>query len=355
MTGSSEDRKALRFPRTVIEPILHVAGAAGLDDSRDELLQRLGTTAEQFNQASFSLDGEQLLTLFHWWRERSAGHASVRQLLSRFSATSAGLVGMAALSASNVRESLLVAVRYLALLVPAMTAELVEKQRDVRLVLELNTDLDELNRFMIEAVAAAINSISRDVMSQPIHRTVHFCHGYSDSPSAQRHVRDLQQVFDCPIVFNSSFNGLQGYGRDLEVPTRSPNEATFSTVKRILEEEMAERAESRSFADIVKHDITRLANDGHFPALEAFAEQINQSPRTLVRKLAKEGTSFKQIANEVRFRLAMELLEKTRFPVKQVALRSGFANVSSFSRAFKAQAGMTPLAWRQQKHPGAAE
>ena len=289
-----------------------------------------------------------MLDLYRWLPEQTRGRVDVRHLLRHFSATSAGLAGMAALSASNVRESLEVAVRYLPLMMPVVRAELVEDGRHCRFTIDVTVDLGEMERFLVELVVAVVNIISQDVMSKPVPRTIHFTHGYGDSEDGRRHVAMLEEALGYKVVMNSTFNGMEGNASDLATPTRSPNEATFSTVKRILENEVVSQAQAHSFAATVRHELIKLANDGRHPSLEAFAERMNLSPRTLVRKLASEDTSFKQISNEVRFRLARELLEKTNFSIKQVATRTGFSNANSFSRAFKAQCGETPLGWRDR-------
>ena len=75
---------------------------------------------------------------------------------------------------------------------------------------------------------------------------------------------------------------------------------------------------------------------------------MHVSPRTLIRKLSQEDTSFKQISNEVRLQRARELLTNTNLSVKQIAARTGFSNANSFSRAFKGLSGETPLNWRSK-------
>jgi AraC-like DNA-binding protein len=342
------DKKELRFPRTVIEPVLRAFSSGDTGVTMAQLLERLGTTEEQFHDPAFSINGEQMVDLYHWLPEQTRGRVDVGHLLRHFSATSAGLAGMAALSASNVRESLQVAVRYLPLMMPVVRADLLEDSRHCRFTVDITVDLGAMERFLVELVVSVVNIISEDVMSRPVPRTIHFTHGYGDSEQARRHVAMLEQVLGYRVIMNSTFNGMEGNAADLDTPTRSPNEATFSTVKRILENEVATQAQSRTFDSVVRHELIKLANDGRHPSLEAFAEKMNLSPRTLVRKLASENTSFKQISNDVRFRLARELLEKTNFSIKQVATRAGFSNANSFSRAFKTQCGETPVTWRDR-------
>ncbi|MFN3712988.1 MAG: helix-turn-helix domain-containing protein [Alcanivoracaceae bacterium] len=352
MKTTGKDRKELRFPRTVLEPIRHVLDRQAAGVSFVDLLSHLGASPEQFDDPAFAIDGEQLYGLFKWVSHRTQGQISLKGWMSHFSATSAGLAGMAALSASNVRESLLVAVRYLPLLIPVMRADLIEVPPRVRFCLEMTTDMGEMNSFLLEIVTAAVHIISNDVMSEEVPRAIHFTHGYGEGTRAEAHRRDLEGVFATRVVFNSDFNGMEGRSDDMSVMTRSPNDATFSAVKRILEDELSIVDATMSLATVVHHELVKLANTGKYPSLEEFADRMNMSPRTLVRKLAKEDTSFKGIANEVWLRLAKELLIKTRFPIKKIAIQTGFNTTNSFSRAFKSLVGETPLVWRSRHQGG---
>lgn len=351
MRRAGADIKALRIPRTVLEPVRQVLERHAVEVSFADMLAQLGVTREQFEDPAFSIDGEQLSLLFGWVQGHARGKISMRDWLSHFSATSAGLAGMAALSARNVRESLLVAVRYLPLLMPVMRADLVEAPPKVLFTLEMTADMGEMNSYLLEMVTAAVHVISNDVMSEVVPRVIHFRHGYGEGSAASAHRRDLENIFSAPIVFNSHFDGMEGRLADMEVATRSPNEATFNTVKRILEDEISTRQGIPPFSATVHQELVRMANAGQFPSLEEFSAHMNLSPRTLIRRLSSEQTSFKSIANEVWFRLAKELLMQTRFSVKQIAARTGFNNTNSFSRAFKSLSGETPLAWRSRKLP----
>ncbi|CAI6043642.1 helix-turn-helix transcriptional regulator [Cohnella sp. JJ-181] len=72
---------------------------------------------------------------------------------------------------------------------------------------------------------------------------------------------------------------------------------------------------------------------------------------------------FKQISGETpvtyvnrhRTRIAANLLKYTDLSVLDVALQSGFDNVSYFIKTYKKYTGLTPNAWRKQKHHGESE
>ncbi|MEK6787428.1 MAG: AraC family transcriptional regulator ligand-binding domain-containing protein [Pseudomonadota bacterium] len=81
--------------------------------------------------------------------------------------------------------------------------------------------------------------------------------------------------------------------------------------------------------------------------LNAVAERLAMSPRTLHRKLVQQGTSFQRIKDDWRLRLAMQRLSCTDIPVKQIAVDLGFSDQAAFRRAFTHWAGRPPGAYRQ--------
>ena len=68
--------------------------------------------------------------------------------------------------------------------------------------------------------------------------------------------------------------------------------------------------------------------------------------RTLHRHLRTEGFAFRQVANQIRFEIACELLENTDMALGQIAAVLKYSELSAFTRAFRRWSGQTPSAWR---------
>ena len=78
------------------------------------------------------------------------------------------------------------------------------------------------------------------------------------------------------------------------------------------------------------------------------ANMVYLNEQYLMRIFKKEtGVSILEHITEERIRLAQELLSSTDFAVKQVADLVGYGNYSYFTKIFKRNVGMTPLAYRQ--------
>jgi AraC-like DNA-binding protein len=68
--------------------------------------------------------------------------------------------------------------------------------------------------------------------------------------------------------------------------------------------------------------------------------------RTLTRRLEAYGTSFKALADEGRFEIAVQMLRDTSLDVQGVAAVLDYADASAFTRAFRRWSGTTPAVWR---------
>jgi AraC-like DNA-binding protein len=85
----------------------------------------------------------------------------------------------------------------------------------------------------------------------------------------------------------------------------------------------------------------------HMPELTDVATILELHPQTLRRRLASEGSTFKQIKSDIRRDTALHFLSKRSLSVEEVAHRAGFSEASAFIRAFKAWTGLTPYGYRK--------
>jgi AraC-like DNA-binding protein len=91
---------------------------------------------------------------------------------------------------------------------------------------------------------------------------------------------------------------------------------------------------------------------GELVTLDDLARHVSLSARTIDRHLKKEGLQFRDLAQQVRFERACELLAAPAATVAQVAADLGFSDAANFSRAFRRVVGVAPGEY--QKGGGAA-
>lgn len=88
------------------------------------------------------------------------------------------------------------------------------------------------------------------------------------------------------------------------------------------------------------------------PCAGEIAERFALSERTLHRRLSEEGTRFSALVDKARYRRACQLLADRTMSVEAIAFTMGFAEPSSFSRAFKRWSGMGSLEYRRKLQAG---
>jgi AraC-like DNA-binding protein len=104
------------------------------------------------------------------------------------------------------------------------------------------------------------------------------------------------------------------------------------------------RAEDRIAREISTHVSEMLIHGA--PGIEAVARKMNCSGRTLQRRLAERNLSYQMLLDYIRKDLSIELLSKTTLPITQIASRAGFADDSTFHRAFRRWTGVSPGSYR---------
>lgn len=112
--------------------------------------------------------------------------------------------------------------------------------------------------------------------------------------------------------------------------------------------------QSRTVSHRVSQLISKHLGSEDF-GVATIAPKMNMSVRTMQRKLAEEGTSFKQLVRRQRQRLATTLIRSGKATtMAEIAATLGYADQTAWSRAFKSWVGIPPgqysRASRDQAH-----
>jgi AraC-like DNA-binding protein len=189
----------------------------------------------------------------------------------------------------------------------------------------------------------------------------HFA-GFAGPDAAPRAVRfrhrapayaaDYEQVFRCPVAFEQPRNEVVFKRALLDVPHLHRDEPVAQLLRKRAEALLAERQSDvhlkQRVLDLIKYQPDPEAIDA-----EALARQLGLGPRTLRRRLASLNVSLFTLIEQARSEMACDaLLGPT--PIKEIADRLGFSEVSAFHRAFKRWTGMTPGQYRSGHRPRSA-
>ncbi|QXH49803.1 AraC family transcriptional regulator [Pseudomonas fakonensis] len=95
----------------------------------------------------------------------------------------------------------------------------------------------------------------------------------------------------------------------------------------------------------IRNDLLAL-DPARWPDADQLARQLCLSPSTLRRRLADEGQSYQGLKDSVRRELAIAWLSATEPGLGEIAERLGFADSSSFYKAFRKWFGCNPGHYR---------
>jgi AraC-like DNA-binding protein len=78
------------------------------------------------------------------------------------------------------------------------------------------------------------------------------------------------------------------------------------------------------------------------PGISSVAEALATSERSLQRRLQAEGSSFRDVVDEARHKLALPYLGDPNLSLTDVAYLLGYSEGAAFTRAFKRWTGLAP-------------
>ncbi|WP_319446624.1 MULTISPECIES: AraC family transcriptional regulator [unclassified Mycobacterium] len=252
----------------------------------------------------------------------------------RYHLTTHGIWGFALSSCPTVRSAIEVGLRYVDLTFAFTQMSLVPAGEHVRLVLDPSHLPREVQRFFVERETASIINLGRQVLSSlaPLGH-VHFTF---PAPSAA----DAYQVFEPPPVFGADTNFIEVHRDVLDLPVPQADPYAAAATQQQCQQLLAQRRARSGYAGRIRDRLVQ--QPGHLPDLEVVASELHMSSRTLRRHLDREGTSYRNLVDEVREHLAEELLATGALSVAEIGRRLGYADTPSFTAAFKRWKGGTP-------------
>ncbi|MCA0432198.1 MAG: AraC family transcriptional regulator [Proteobacteria bacterium] len=158
------------------------------------------------------------------------------------------------------------------------------------------------------------------------------------------HSAARQAFFDCPIRYGAPRDVIVFRSADLDRPFPGYNLEMLDILTPALNAALSDPLLRSSFSEQVKSVLKRKLPSGRTEAGDV-AQCLGTSERTLQRRIAEEGASFRSLLMEARRELSRELLSNAATGIDEVACLLGYQNTSSFYRAFRDWEGMTPAQW----------
>ena len=190
------------------------------------------------------------------------------------------------------------------------------------------------------AISALISFLRKIVPGAPNPVEVTF-----SSPPPER-PEVYEAFFGCPVRFSAPYVSVRFPADYLSIPLPTANPA----LRQILDRQSMALSNALPgndpFAFQVQQVFLRLLPDARV-SLKEVASEMALSVRTLQRRLTAGGQTFQGLLDRTREELAQSYLRDPSLSLFEITMLLGFAEQSSFNRAFKQWVGVSPGEWRE--------
>lgn len=148
------------------------------------------------------------------------------------------------------------------------------------------------------------------------------------------------------LHFDARWNGFVFPRAYLDLVPTGADPNLHKLIERHAEAMLAELPKAESLTERVR-DLLARELAGGTPTLRHIARAVAMGERTLTRQLDSEGTSFRDLLEDLRRRLALRYVGCTDLALSEIAFLLGFSQPTAFHRAFRRWTGRTPTDYRR--------
>lgn len=199
---------------------------------------------------------------------------------------------------------------------------------------------NDYNRFVVDSLLAGWLAQLTDLAGTPVQAErldIEF--------AAPSYAARYQPLCSTPVQFAADGNQLRLSRATLQLANPGHCPSTWQHLLQLCEAELLQRTRVRSLGERITHLLGPLLNGGREPDLEEVALHLQLPTWTLRRKLAEEGTRFRDLLNETRRDLAETYIRDTRWPLARLPICWGLLRPrpsSAHSSAGRASRGGVP-------------
>ena len=253
-----------------------------------------------------------------------------------------GLLGYVAANSATFGEALANLTRFQQLWTDAVALELRSSRRTLTLSYRHRGDIPAAQRrHEHEHMLSAVLSFAREAVAQPV-RPLEVRFEHEAPPDISEHRR----FFDAPLLFGAPATELVLPADLLDAPLTRADLTLGTLIRGQALAAMAARRQGATLIERLRTELRGRLERGEPVSLGACAAALGAGPRTLQRRLADQGLTYRGVVEEMRTALAETLLADPTLGLAEIAFRLGYSQPSAFHRAFRQAAGTTPRGFR---------
>jgi len=153
---------------------------------------------------------------------------------------------------------------------------------------------------------------------------------------------EVKRLFGEHVAFACDADEVVYPGSIAGTPSTNADPYLNALLVRYCEEAAAKRRKNSATWQLkVENAIVPLLPHGQ-ARIGKIAAELGVSRRTLARRLAAEGLTFRKVLDSLRFDLARRYLREKELPISEITWLLGYCETSALNHAFKRWTGHTP-------------
>lgn len=161
--------------------------------------------------------------------------------------------------------------------------------------------------------------------------------------------RAYREAFGVRVVFGAAQDRLTMPASYLEYPVQQPSSSVLLHILERHAQSILAKLPSNGLNSNLRAALCDLLPSGD-ATLAKVAKRLRLAPRTLQRHLSAAGLSLSGVLDDVRRELALEYVRREGVSLCDIAFALGFADQSSFTRAFRRWTAHSPRDLRNSSH-----
>ena len=291
---------------------------------------------------------EKLAQLIDYCNKKLARHDFSILIAEQFHPGMFHALGYAMMASNTLQDALERIAHYKRVI--SNTCKLVNYESNGQFVFEMQiityetTNRPVLSLESVETFLATIIRFSRELVTLDFApEKVFFSY-----PTPNYDVTYLTNFFNCEIEFASDKTAIVFNLEQTKEKLMCGNPLITHSHEKMLDEFMA-RIDKNDLSHVIKNKIFELLPLGA-PSQTEISKYLGMSLRNLQRKLQDQNSSYKEILENTRKKLAMDYIVQQHLSLSEIGYLVGFSSVGNFNRAFKRWTNQTPGRYRQSKH-----
>jgi AraC-like DNA-binding protein len=264
-----------------------------------------------------------------------------------------GPLGFAALSAPTLGDGIAVLEQFASIRSPYLNYRSIVSKDGVGI--QIGTDKRPLGALELPVVEIVMHIFQSFVEAILGHRVSEAVLSIAAPPPA--HAALYADYFHAPCQFNAPANTFILPADLCALPSPFYDEKSYRVALTGCREALDALLRPDDMSTRLKHllashfdQIGAGAAKLSLPRQDQMAKTLCVSPRTLIRQLAAQGTSFRALVAEQQADSACKLLLQARYSIAEVGVLLGYGDAANFSRAFVRTMGMSPGQYRRRQH-----